>query len=115
MPELYERLGGVHATLPKIPVHAFQAAAAEWARGNITGVQANAIVTATSGQALGATGQQEAQDLVDTVIPGATALLKAERALRIQEIDQVLLLVDARVAPYNDPAAVRTRLGVLTR
>jgi hypothetical protein len=141
MPELYERILAQHATLPPIPVHPFQSAAAEWARGRITSQQANAIVEAVSGEPLGTTGQTEALDLVESVtsisVPAAPGPLGgspttaqiaaygramadhvkglAERQRRTQEIDQVLLLMDVQVSPYDDPAAVRTRLGVPTR
>jgi hypothetical protein len=115
MPSLYERLTGVHPDRPKIPVHQFQSIAAEWARSNITGQQALAAIEAVSGVGLDATEQLEAQDLVATVPTGNTADLRAQRALRMLEIDQVLLLADAHVPPYNTTAAIRTRLGVPTR
>jgi hypothetical protein len=122
MASLYERLMGAHPDRPKIPVHQFQSIAAEWARGNVTGPQANTYVEQVSGVSLDATEQQEAQDLVDTVLAipvtgSATAIAdgRARRALRIQEIDQVLLLAETRIAPYDTPAAVRARLGVPTR
>ena len=114
MASLYERLMGIHATRPKIPVHQFQAISAEWARGQITGAQANTAIAAISANVgLDATEQTEAQDLVTTVPTGAGT--EAARALRIQEIDQVLLLADMRIAPYDTAAAVRTRFGVPTR
>jgi hypothetical protein len=112
MASLYERLMGLHPTRPKIPVHQFQSLAAEWARGQITGVQANAAILQCSGVGLDATEQLEAQALVDTVPVGTTADLKADRALRVQVIDQVLLLADQGLPPYDTAAAVRTRLGV---
>jgi lysozyme family protein len=117
MASLYERLMGAHPDRPKIPVHQFQSIAAEWARGNLTGPQALAYVEQLSGVTLDATEQAEAQDLVATVtaIPSGTAAGLAQRALRIQEIDQVLLLAETRIAPYDTPAAVRARLGVPTR
>ena len=113
---LYERLMGVED--PRIPVHQFQAAAAEWARGSITGAQANTLIAAT-GAPLTGPEQTEAQALVNTVtsIPitgSATAQAdgRARRALRMFEIDQVLMLAELRTAPYDTAAAVRTRLGV---
>ena len=37
---------------------------------------------------------------------------RARRALRIQEIDQVLLLADALVPGYSTPTEVKAKLGV---
>ena len=107
---LIERLMGLEE--PKIPVHAFQALCAEWARGNITGAQAQAAIVAATGVALDAAAQAEAQALVNTVPGGSTADEKADRALRMQVIDQVLLVADRRIPPYDTAAAVRTRLGI---
>lgn len=126
---LYLRLLGTDPVNPKIPIHAFQALAAEWARGNLTAAQANTIVGilcqvsnpdgSVTPKPLTAAEQTEAQTLVTTVtsIPitgSATAIAdgRARRALRIQEIDQVLLLVDTKIAPYDTEAAIKTRLGV---
>jgi hypothetical protein len=116
MASLYERLMGIHADRPKIPVHQFQAIAAEWAKGQITSVQAQtAIATVSRGVGLDATEQLEAQDLVATVPTGGTTANQAARALRLLEIDEVLLLADRGTPPYDTAQAVRTRLGVPTR
>jgi hypothetical protein len=109
---LIERLMGIDPSRPKIPVHAFQALAAEWAKGQITGAQANAGVASASGVGLDAGESAEAQALVSSVPTGTTAANKADRALRLLEIDEVLLLADANIAPYDVAAAVRTRLGL---
>lgn len=111
---LYDRLLGIDGANPKIPVHQFQSIAAEWARGNMTGVQANAAIAdpKCSGAPLTAAEQTEAQTLVNTVPVGTTTALKADRALRLLEIEQVLNLVDLRLPPYDTVAAVKTRLGV---
>jgi len=100
------RVGG------KISIHQFQAVCAEWAKGRITGPQAQAIITAISGLALSTEEQAEALALVNTVPVGTTAQLKAERALRILEIDEVLLLADVAAPGYDTPTAVRAKLGV---
>jgi hypothetical protein len=113
MASLYERLMGVHATRPKIPVHQFQALASEWARTQITGAQANVGITSISGIGLDSTEVTEAQDLLATVPTGPGS--EAARALRMLEIDQILLLADLRVPPYDNPDTVRTRFGVPTR
>jgi hypothetical protein len=98
---------------PRIPVHEFQAITAEWARGQITGAQAQtAIAAASNGTNLDAAEQAEAQALVNTVPTGATAAQQSARALRLLEIDQIMLLVASKVPPYNDPAVVRIRLGL---
>lgn len=119
MAGLYERLTGTHPTRRKIPVHQFQSITAEWARGNATGAQAQAMIAGLSGDPLDATEQLEAQDLVATVPTGATTANQAARALRLLEIDQVLMLSEVTVrqglAPLDTTAAVRARLGVPTR
>lgn len=107
---LIERLMALE--LPRLPAHQFQSIAAEWARGNLTGTQAQTAITAISGQPLTAEEVTEAQALVATVPSGTTAANKADRALRLLEIDQVLLMASALVPPYDNPATVRTRLGI---
>jgi hypothetical protein len=114
---LADRLCGVPGS-SKIPIHYFQSIIAEWARGNITGTQAQDGVTAMSGAPLLAGEVTEATALVTSItsIPvtgSATQIAdgRARRALRAQEIDQVLLLADGRIAPYDVPANVKTRLG----
>jgi hypothetical protein len=109
---LYLRLLGTDPVNPKIPIHQFQALAAEWARGRITGAQANAGITQVSGAPLTAAEQTEAQALVNTVPVGTTTAIQAARAQRMLEIDQVFLLVDSRIAPYDNEAAIKARLGV---
>jgi formyltetrahydrofolate hydrolase len=88
---LIERLMGLEE--PKIPVHQFQATIAEWARGSITGAQAQVILSARGGQVL-------------------SSAEVAARAMRLIEIDQVFLLAEYGVTPYNTAAAVRARLGI---
>lgn len=107
---LYDRILRIEE--PRIPVHAFQAVAAEWARGQITGAQANNIIQVLTGAPLDATAQAEAMTLVGTVPTGSTTANKADRALRLHEIDQILLLADARAPGYDTVAALKTRLGV---
>jgi hypothetical protein len=107
---LYERI--LRLEEPKLPVHAFQSVAAEWARGNLTGAQANTIIGALTGVPLDATAVAEATALVATVPTGSTATNKADRALRLNEIDQVLLLADAKAPGYDTVAALKARLGV---
>jgi hypothetical protein len=114
MADLIERLMGLHTDgRRKLPIHQFQAAAAEWGRGEMTGVQARDMFE------LNVAEQAEAQAIVATVtsivVTGSAAAqadARARRALRMQEIDHVLLLAEAKVPPLNTPAAVRTRLGI---
>lgn len=103
---LYERLLGGD-DVAKIPVHAFQATLAEFARGVITGAQAQAIINAVSGAPLSPEDVTEAQALLATITGSTTAKL-ARAAL----IDHVLLLADIRAPGYDTPQALRTRLGV---
>jgi hypothetical protein len=107
---LIERLMGLEE--PKIPVHQFQATIAEWARGSITGAQAQVILSARGGQVLSSAEVAEAQALVATVPTGGQAAQVAARAMRLIEIDQVFLLAEYGVTPYNTAAAVRARLGI---
>lgn len=108
---LIERLMGIE---PKIHVHQFQAILGEWARGAITGAQAQTACAYNSkgGPVLDAAAIAEVQAIYNTVPQGTTSALKADRALRLVEIDHILLLADNLTPPYNTPAAVRTRLGI---
>jgi hypothetical protein len=107
---LYERLLGIE--LPKIPIHQFQSIVAEYARGRITGTQANDLIEEMTGVRLDAGAAIEIQTLVDTFPVGTTALITANRAIRTHEVDQVLLLADKKLAGYNTAALLKTRLGV---
>lgn len=113
---LYDRLLGRddagNPVANKIPVHQFQALAAEWQRGRITGAQASAAIQGLSGAALSAGEQTEAQTLVNTVPAGSTTANQVARALRILEIDEIMLLADMLVAGYDTPTAIRAKLGV---
>lgn len=109
---LYERLLGTDAN-PKIPVHQFQAIVGLWAKGGMTLAQARtAIAFVSGGVALTSAEETEAQALVASVPTGSTTANQAARALRLSEIDQVLLLADARVPPFNTVAGIKGRLGV---
>lgn len=106
---LYQRLLGVE---PKIPLHQFQAIVAQWAKGGMTLAQARAGITFLTGVALTPAEEAEVQTLVNTVPTGATTANQAARALRMAEIDQVLLLADAKVPPFDTEAGIKARLGV---
>lgn len=103
---LYERLLGAD-NLVKIPVHAFQATLAEYARGQLTGAEAQAIISAVSGEPLSPEDVAEAQALLAT-FTGDTAAKLARAAA----VDHVLLLADHRAPGYSTPQEIRTRVGV---
>jgi len=114
---LYLRLLGTDPDNPKIPIHQFQAVAAEWARGRITGAQANTIIGIASRSVdepapLTAPEVVEAQTLVSSVPVGTTSAIKADRALRLLEIEQILNLADILAPGYDTEAALKTKLGV---
>lgn len=109
---LYDRLLGVDPVGAKIPVHAFQAIVAQWAKGGMTLAQARAGVIQVSGVALTPAEEAEVQTLVNSVPTGSTTANQAARALRMAEIDQVLLLADSRIPPFDTAAGIRARLGV---
>lgn len=108
---LVERLMGLTPTVngPRIPVHEFQALAAQWSKGNITGAQAQTAVTFVSGQGLNAAEQTEAQAIVNTITSLPAAV---DRFARMQNVDQVLLLASSQCPPFDTAAAVRAALGI---
>ncbi len=107
---LYARLMSLEE--PRIPIHQFQSTVAEWARGRITGTQANTIIAAVSGAPLTPAEVTEATTLVGTVPTGGTTAQQAARALRLLEIDQILMLAENRVPQYDTAALVKAKLGV---
>jgi hypothetical protein len=109
---LYLRLLGTDPVNPKIPVHTFQATVAQWAKGGMTLAQARTGLELVSGAPLTTAEEAEVQALVNTVPTGGTTAQQAARALRMAEIDQVLLLADAAVPPFNTEAGIKARLGV---
>lgn len=114
---LYARLLGRDdsgtAVANKIPVHQFVAILAEFARGQRTGTEANALIDRVSGAPLTAPEKTEATTLVGTITGTAAAKLA-----RAKEIDDVLMIAEQLPAPYTGtepydlPAQVKTRLGV---
>jgi hypothetical protein len=118
---LYDRLLGRddqgNEVANRISVHVFQAAAQLWVRGALTALQASDVIAANSGAPLDAGEQVEAQTLVATVtsiaITGsatAQADARARRALRMAEIDAVLLLEG--LPGFATPTEVKQKLGV---
>lgn len=109
---LYERLLGRNdagqAIEGKIRLHGFNAVLAEFARGALTGAQANAAIDQLSkGGPLTASERTEAQTLVNSIAGSATAKLA-----RAKEIDDVLILGEFAITQYDTPTEVKTRLGV---
>lgn len=102
---LYDRLMGLAE--PRIPVHYFSATMGEFARGRITGGQAQAIINAASGAPLSPSEVTEATTLLGTITGSATV-----KIARAKEIDDVLMLAEQNFAPYDTPALVKARLGV---
>lgn len=112
MPSLYERIGAVHPTRPRIPVHAFQAICCEVARGAMTTTEAQTMIGTLTGEPLDALEAQELSDLLATIPTGTTTAKLLDQARRWVEIDQCLLLLEHAA---RSPADTRTRLGVVTR
>lgn len=108
MAELIERLMGVNTDgRPKIGAHQFYAAAYEWRLGNMS------AAAATAAFELSAAEQTEAQAIVNTVPTAVATVANVVAHFRAAEaIHRVLLLAEHGVAPFDTPAAVRTRLGI---
>lgn len=92
---LYERLMGIET--PKIPVHDFYSMLAERKRGQVTNAQ---VIAAFS---LSASEQVELLALWARV---------NNNLISAAEVDDVLILAESMIAPYNTAATVKTRLGV---
>lgn len=101
---LYERLGGFED--PKIEVHTFMSAMQEYMLSNMSGAQATAAFALTAGE------QTEALALRDRILAESSASSNLQRRLKALEIENVLILLERRVAPLDTVAAVKTRLGV---
>lgn len=92
----------------RIAPEVFAATMSEFARGQINGSQARALLEAlgcpfNDGEA------QEAQTLLGTIHNLSTPEAKIARYLEIRD---VLFLARLRAPGYNGPSNVRTRLGV---
>lgn len=117
---LYTRLLRLEPDRPKIPLHLFQATLAEWARGKLTDQQAQAIISGAGGgvplNAGEAADATAIKNLVTSIpVSGSAAAQadgKAQRAMKVQEIDAVFLLVDARAAGYDTEAGIKAKLGI---
>src|SRR3972149_10089051 len=96
---LYERIMGLEE--PKISPHVFLPVLAEFHRGRITQSQAESIL------GLSASEKIEAQTLLATF--SGTIQAKLVRAI---EVEDVLILAEKLVDPYDTPTKIKLRLGV---
>ena len=112
---LVERLGGWNADgsepvgepdQPKIPVHAFFAAAHEIVMGRLTVAQVKTFLD------MDAAAQTEMDALVALAPVGTTALATAQKAQFVESIHGVFILAEGRYPGYDTPAAVRAKLGL---
>jgi hypothetical protein len=104
---LYARILGVDGAA-KVPVHSFVATLGEFARGRMTGAQAQAAIEAVSGEPLAPDEVTTAQGILASVTSAGNA---TARVLRAIEVNDVLLLGEAGAA-YTTPAAMADRIGV---
>jgi hypothetical protein len=101
---LVERLMGLEE--PKIPVHAFFAAAQEVINGRLTTAQVKSFLE------MDAAAQAEYDTIGATAPSGSTALATAQKSLWLEGIHGIFLLAEGAYAGYSTPAAVRTKLGI---
>lgn len=101
---LYERLLGLQE--PKIPIHTFFSVMQEFALGNMTGAQASAAFN------LDASEQAEATTLLNKILTEAATNGAIARRVKALEYENVLIVAESLIPPYNTVAAVKTRLGV---
>lgn len=105
---LYERLGGIapETNGSKLPVHTFMSVMQEYMLGNMTGNQASTALGLTAGE------QTEALALRDRLLTESSATANQARRLKALELENVLILFENGVVPFNTVALVKTRLGV---
>ncbi len=82
---------------PRIPIHYFYAMLFEYQRGEVNVAQVSAAF------ALDAADRTELAKLKAEVDAGR---------LTVSEIQDVLMLAESTLAPYNTVAAIKTRLGI---
>jgi hypothetical protein len=109
---LYDRLCGRNDSGEDVenrfPLHSFNATLGEFARGQITGAQAQVIVNTLTGAPLSPSEITEATTLLATVTSAGNA---AARLARAKLIEDVLILAEIGAPGYTTPTQVRTRLG----
>lgn len=90
----------------RIPSDGAQAILAERGVGAITEAEMLSVIEGMSGEALAPDERAEAALLVDSIASAP------DRALRIDEIRTVFVLLENNLPPYDDAAWLRTRLGL---
>lgn len=78
----------------------------EYMLGNMTGAQATAAFSLSAGE------QTEATALRDRILTEASTNANLARRLKGLEIENVLILLETGIAPFDTVAAVKTRIGV---
>lgn len=101
---LYERL--MHIEEPRLGVHTFFAAMQEYALGRMTGQQVIDYFD------LSALEQVEATTLLNKILAESATNGGIARRVKALEYENVLILAENLVPPYDNPTAVKTRLGV---
>lgn len=93
----------------KIPVHIFFAAAGEIIATRLTVAQVKALVWISGGVAMRTSDAAEFDSLI-ALAPNASN--PAGRALYLESIHGVFMLAESRIAGYDTPAGVRSKLGI---
>lgn len=101
---IYARMMGIEK--PKISPHAFMSAMQEYMLGNMTGAEVTAAFSLSPEE------QAQALALRDRLLQEASQNSNLARRLKALEFENVLILAEVRIAPYNTEAAIVTRLGV---
>lgn len=91
---------------PSIPVHAFMSAMQEYMLGNMSGAQATAAF------GLAPAEQTEALALRDRLLQESSTTNGIQRRLKGLEFENVLILAQNGIVPFDTVAAVKARLGV---
>lgn len=91
---------------PKIPVHAFFAAAQEVINGRLTNTQVKTFLEMDSA------AQTEYDTIGATAPVGTTALALAQKSLWLDGIHGIFILAEGGYPGYDTPADVRTKLGI---
>jgi hypothetical protein len=101
---IYDRIAGTQQ--PRISVHALMSCMQEYMLGNMSGAQATAAL------GLDAAEQAEALALRDRLLQEPSTTNGIQRRMKALEIENVLILLEAGIAPFDNVAAVKLRIGV---
>jgi len=96
-------------SMDAIPVHALYAAMLEVAAGRMTVASFKTVFNI--GTAVDASGRSD-QDDINALVAAMPAAGTVARALFIGSIHSVFILAERRIAGYNTPALVRSKLGI---